>query len=140
MPAENTIMSVSRWLPSANTMRCVPDFAVDDRQRVLAAWHLHAQFFDLLARSTRAPDRRPAPPSGAARIRPRGSPGHVAQRLGAFQAQQAAADHHAGLRALRRIRASLPGLRWCGRRSSPRSLPGTGGTKGYEPVASTSLS
>jgi hypothetical protein len=64
--------------------------------------------------------RRPAPPSGAARTRPRGFPAHVAQRLGAFQAQQAAADHHAAL-PRRRIRAWLPGLRWCGRRSSRRA-------------------
>ncbi|MNS67103.1 hypothetical protein D3C72_1003440 [compost metagenome] len=63
--------------------------------------------------------RRPAPPSGAARIPPhasagpcRAAPWRIPGRAGRRRLPRRSSS-------ARRIPASLPGLRWCGRRSSP---------------------
>ena len=121
MPAENTIMSVSRCVPSANCMRCARRLAVDDRLRVLAGMH-RARPAPRSCCAARAP-----PPSSTCTAIRRGansttcvSQAHVAQRLRAFETEQAAADHRAASSSARRIRASLRGPRSCGRRSSRR--------------------
>jgi hypothetical protein len=64
----------------------------------------------------------------------------VAQRLGAFQAQQAAADDDAGARAGAAFEHRFQVFDGAVDEAVGRSRPGTGGTKGDEPVASTSLS
>ena len=97
MPAENTIMSVSRTLPSAKSMRWVALSPSTMLQRVLLRVHRHAQRLDLRAQHA------PAAVVDLHRHQARrefdhvGLEVHVAQRLGAFEAQQAAADDHAAI-------------------------------------------
>ena len=120
MPAENTMMSVSSAVPSANSRRCraaspgtmafvflpvctrTPSASIFLRSmRAAAVVDLHA-------------------PSGAARTRPRGS--RARGRCSAFAASRPsrpAADHRADLRAAAQPRGSLRDPRSCGRRNSP---------------------
>ncbi len=101
MPAENTIRSVSSVVPSANTSLCRASFAVDDLLGALRGVDRDAQRLDLPAQQ----------PAGRIvelhRHQARRELDHVRleaevlQRLGRLEAEQAAADHRADLRACR---------------------------------------
>ena len=54
MPAENTMTSVSRWVPSANCMRCRCVSPSHDAGRVLADVNADAECGDLLSQDAAA--------------------------------------------------------------------------------------
>ena len=94
MPAEKTTMSASRCEPSANTMRWRA------RAPSVICCVLRPVCTCTPRRSIWACSTRPPPSSTCTAIRrgrtpPHGFQAHVAQGLGAFQPQQAAANHHA---------------------------------------------
>jgi hypothetical protein len=101
--------------------------------------HLHAQALDLAAQHAAAAFVHLHRHQARGELHHMGFQAQVAQGLGAFQPQQAAAHHHAraGLAPRRHGFQVFDGAV---DEAVGRSRPGTGGTKGLEPVASTSLS
>ncbi|MGF6603916.1 hypothetical protein P3T23_008671 [Paraburkholderia sp. GAS448] len=73
--------------------------AIDDRQRVLAGVNLDTQFLDLAAQYPRTAFVHLYRHQARRKFDDMRREPHVAQRLGAFESEQTATDHHPGLRA-----------------------------------------
>jgi hypothetical protein len=137
MPAENTT-SRSRGVPSANTSRLRAS-RPDDFLGALLQVDRRAErsiFCAAAARRVVELHRHQARRElDDVRLE-----AEVLQRLGRLQAEQAAADHHADLRAPRRGGDHLEVLDRAVDEAVAPVLARHRGTNGYEPVASTSLS
>ena len=140
MPAEITTTSVSSEPPSAKCMRC----------RAVSPSSMRVVFLPVCTRDAQRLDARAQQPAAALvdlhGHEPRreldhvGREAEVLQRLRRFEAQQAAADHHAARGVLAGLADGLEVFDGAVDEQPGRSRPGIGGTNGLEPVARISMS